>query len=102
MAKSKAAEKLVTVKAAVPVVIWRANRPLTDEQHEELARKLRAERQHVGVELLLVPYSTDVEIAIDDRTAPLPATEEETTELTTTTKETTAPVPDPSGEPSKE
>lgn len=91
MAKSKAAEKLVTVKAAVPVVIWRANRPLTDEQHEELARKLRAEQQHVGVELLLVPYSTDVEIAIDETTDPSPANEE-----------TTAPVPDPSSEPSKE
>ncbi|MEC0107264.1 hypothetical protein P4H27_09980 [Paenibacillus taichungensis] len=76
--KGAQAEKLVTVKAAVPVVIWRANRPLTDDQHAELSRKLKSEQQGVGVELLLVPYSTDVEIAIDqteETTDPKPATE---------------------------
>lgn len=60
--KVEAAEKLAKVVAAVPVVIWRANRPLTEEQHAELANKLRAEQSHTGVEIMLVPNSVDPEI----------------------------------------
>lgn len=66
MAKKRTdAEKLVTIQAAVPVVIWRANRPLNEQQHEELARKLKAEQQRSGVEILLAPHSVDVEVAAE-------------------------------------
>lgn len=64
MAKGKvaAAEKIATVQAAVPVVIWRVNRPLNEDQHAELARKLRVEQEKTGVEIMLVPNSVDIEI----------------------------------------
>lgn len=58
--KKKDVEKLVTVQAAVPVVIWRVNRPLTEQQHQELARKLRAEQERSGLKVLLVPNSVDL------------------------------------------
>lgn len=61
--KAEVAEKLITIQAAVPVVVWKVNRPLTEEQHAELARKLRAEQQNTGVELILVPHSVDLYIA---------------------------------------
>jgi 2,3-bisphosphoglycerate-independent phosphoglycerate mutase len=65
MARKKLdAEKLVTVQAAVPVVIWQANRPLTEQQHEELSRKLQSEQDRTGVKVMLVPNSVDVEIGI--------------------------------------
>ena len=63
MVRKKAdAEKLVTVQTSVPVVIWRANRPLNEQQHEELVQKLKKEETRSGIEILLVPYSVDVEI----------------------------------------
>lgn len=68
MAKKKeAAEQLITIHSAVPVVLWRANRPLNEEQHEELVRKLKAEQTRSGLEILLVPYSVDVEISVEVR-----------------------------------
>lgn len=65
MTRKKEAEKLVTVQAAVPVIIWRANRPLNETQHDDLVRKLKAEEKRTGVEILLVPYSVDVEVAAE-------------------------------------
>ncbi|MDP4095468.1 hypothetical protein OIN60_01505 [Paenibacillus sp. P96] len=66
MARKKSdAEKLVTVQATVPVVIWRANRPLSEQQHEDLARKLQAEQERTGVKVMLAPNSVDVEIGTD-------------------------------------
>jgi hypothetical protein len=66
MTKRKAdAEKLVTVQAPVPVVIWRANRPLTEQQHEEIARKLEVEHERSGLKVMLVPNSAEVEIGVN-------------------------------------
>lgn len=59
--KSKDAEKIVTVQAAVPVVIWQAKRPLNEQQHEELARKLQSEQERSGLRVMLVPHSVDAE-----------------------------------------
>ncbi|WP_274363719.1 hypothetical protein [Paenibacillus thermotolerans] len=59
------AEKLVTVQAAVPVVIWQVNRPLNDEQYDALERRLRASQENTGMRIMLVPYSVDVEVAAE-------------------------------------
>lgn len=63
-AKKKDVEKLITVQTAVPVVIWRANRPLTEQQHEELARKLQIEQERTGLKVMLVPNSVETEIVV--------------------------------------
>lgn len=60
--KTKDAEQVVTVHAAVPVVIWKAKRPLNEQQHEELARKLQSEQERSGMRVMLVPHSVDAEI----------------------------------------
>lgn len=79
VAKKQEAEKLITVQAAVPVLVCRANRPLTEEQHEELVRKLKAEQARTGLEIVLIPYSVDVVVAAElkEVTASDPAKEEE-------------------------
>ncbi|GIO36884.1 hypothetical protein J41TS12_17450 [Paenibacillus antibioticophila] len=63
--KTKDADKVVTVQAAVPVVIWKANRPLNEQQHEELARKLQSEQERSGLKVMLVPHSVDPIISAD-------------------------------------
>jgi len=70
MAKKQEADKLITVQAAVPVLVCRANRPLTEEQHEELVRKLKAEQARTGLEIVLIPYSLDVEVAAELKEVP--------------------------------
>ncbi|MDU4696398.1 MAG: hypothetical protein E6Y08_11320 [Paenibacillus sp.] len=60
--KRKDGEKLITVQAAVPVVIWRATRPLNEHQHKELARKLESEQERSGMKVMLVPNSVEPEI----------------------------------------
>ncbi|MGG1673316.1 hypothetical protein ACIFOE_22295 [Paenibacillus sp. NRS-1783] len=44
------------------VVLWKAPRPLSNDEHEQLATKLRLEQEHSDVKIVLVPYSVDVEI----------------------------------------
>ncbi|WP_174887657.1 hypothetical protein [Cohnella herbarum] len=65
MAKTKDTEKLIIVSAAVPVLICKANRPLNEQQHEELVRKLEAEQARTGLKVLLVPNSADVAVGAE-------------------------------------
>ncbi|WP_059049058.1 hypothetical protein [Paenibacillus senegalimassiliensis] len=60
--KRQDAEKLVTVQAAVPVVIWRSMRPLTEQQHEFVAQRLQAEQERSGLKVMLLPYGVELEI----------------------------------------
>lgn len=46
------------------VVIWKATRPLTETQHEQLRAKLEREQAETGVRIMLVPYS--VEAVVQD------------------------------------
>lgn len=63
--KRKEAEKLITVQAAVPVVIWRATRPLSQEQHQALAKKIELEQERSGLKVMLVPYSVSPELDVE-------------------------------------
>ncbi|MBU5670255.1 hypothetical protein [Paenibacillus brevis] len=67
--KTKDAEQVITVQTAVPVVIWKVKRPLNEQQHEELARKLQIEQERSGLKVMLVPHSVDAEIgaALEDQ-----------------------------------
>lgn len=42
------------------VLIFKANRPLTVQEHEELSQKLRYEEENTGLKIVLVPFSLDV------------------------------------------
>jgi hypothetical protein len=46
------------------VVIWKATKPLTDTQHEQLRAKLEREQAATGVKIMLVPYI--VEAVVQD------------------------------------
>lgn len=63
--KNKDADKLVTVQVAVPVIVWRANRPMNDEQYDALKTRLQAAEAHTGVKVMLVPHSVDVEVSAE-------------------------------------
>ena len=81
MAKKKEAEKLFTISAAVPVLVCKANRPLSEAQHEALARKLEVEQERTGVKVLLVPHSADVTVDAEiEETVEESGKTEETTE----------------------
>ncbi|XID91040.1 hypothetical protein ACF3MZ_21310 [Paenibacillaceae bacterium WGS1546] len=70
MAKKQDASKLVTIQAAVPVLICKANRPLSEELHEQLVRKLKEEEARTGVEILLVPHAVDVTVGAEIKEVP--------------------------------
>lgn len=70
MAKKTEVDKLVTIQTAVPVLICKVNRPLNEEQHEQLVRKLKAEEARTGVEILLVPYAVDVTVGAEIKEVP--------------------------------
>ncbi|WP_242842035.1 hypothetical protein [Ruminiclostridium cellobioparum] len=42
------------------VLIFKANRPLTVQEHEELSHKLRYEEENTGLKIVLVPFLLDV------------------------------------------
>lgn len=44
------------------VLIWKANCPLSEVEHEQLSAKLRFEHEQSGVKIVLVPYSVTVEV----------------------------------------
>lgn len=44
------------------VVLWKATRPLTVQEHEELSAKLKIEGEKTGLTIMLVPFSVEVGI----------------------------------------
>lgn len=42
------------------VLLLKANRPLTVQEHEELSQKLRYEEENTGLKIVLVPFSLDI------------------------------------------
>lgn len=65
--KKKAVEKIITIQTATPVLVWKATSPLTEQQHEELSRKLRHEQEHTGIEMVLIPHSVDANLFFEMR-----------------------------------
>jgi hypothetical protein len=45
------------------VVVWRAVRPLTNIQHEQLRAKLEREQTATGIKIMLVPFSVEAVMA---------------------------------------
>lgn len=57
------AEKLAQVELEKDsVLIFRATKPLTEAEHEQLSKKLRAESKKSGFNCVLAPYSTEVQL----------------------------------------
>ncbi|MFD2614491.1 hypothetical protein [Paenibacillus gansuensis] len=48
----------------IEVLLWKANRPLTVEEHEHLSEKLSFESMKSGIPIVLVPFSVETETAI--------------------------------------
>ncbi|AIQ17065.1 hypothetical protein H70357_10635 [Paenibacillus sp. FSL H7-0357] len=67
MAKKSQATKIEGVdlsnQASETVLLWKATRELSAEEHEQLASKLRLEQEHAGIKIVLVPLSVDVELS---------------------------------------
>lgn len=66
MAKKTQAAKIESVdlsnQASETVLLWKATRELSAEEHEQLSVKLRKEQEHSGIIIVLVPLSVDVEV----------------------------------------
>lgn len=94
MAKKTQAAKIEGVdlsnQASETVLLWKATRELSAEEHEQLSVKLRQEQEHSGIKIVLVPLSVDAEVA--------ELTAEELEALTVTEP---AAEPEPTAEPDK-
>lgn len=68
MAKKTPATKIDGIEVAAitgeTVLLWKATRELSAEEHEQLASKVRFEQEHAGIKIVLVPLSVDVELTI--------------------------------------
>lgn len=53
----------VDLSTDMTVIIWKATRPLTVDEHETLSAKLRFESQESGIPIVLVPFSVEAETA---------------------------------------
>ncbi|AIQ26956.1 hypothetical protein P40081_01080 [Paenibacillus sp. FSL P4-0081] len=66
MAKKTQAAKIEGVdlsnQASETVLLWKATRELSAEEHEQLSIKLRQEQEHAGIKIVLVPLSVDAEV----------------------------------------
>ncbi|MEC0370880.1 hypothetical protein [Paenibacillus chibensis] len=61
--KKDAVEKVDEVKTGDGIVVlWKANRPLSSTEHEQLSEKLRAESSLSGLRIVLAPFSVDASI----------------------------------------
>ena len=62
-AKKDAAEKVDEVKVGEEIIVlWRATRPLSTAEHEQLSEKLRAESSLSGVRIVLAPFSVNASV----------------------------------------
>ncbi|WP_211296386.1 hypothetical protein [Paenibacillus donghaensis] len=49
-------------KVGESVLLWKATRELSAEEHDQLSVKLRQEQEHAGIKIVLVPLSIDAEV----------------------------------------
>jgi len=64
MAKAKKKPEAEPAGELAGVMLWKATKPLTEAQHEQLRAKLEKEQAATGVRVMLVPYS--VEAVVQD------------------------------------
>jgi hypothetical protein len=60
MPRKKTAVDAEVVSTGEAVVVWKAKRPLTTTEHEQLSHKLRFEEEQSGVKIVLMPHVCDV------------------------------------------
>ena len=66
-AKKDQVEKVDEVKAGGEIIVlWRATRPLSTAEHEQLSEKLRAESSLSGVRIVLAPFSVDTSVSVPE------------------------------------
>ena len=56
----KITPEAVEIKQAEGVIYFKAIRPLTVKEHEDLSYKLRYEEENTGLKIVLVPFSLDL------------------------------------------
>jgi len=62
-AKKDPVEKVEEVRAGGEIIVlWKATRPLSTTEHEQLSEKLRAESSLSGVKIVLSPFSVDASV----------------------------------------
>jgi hypothetical protein len=59
-AKKKTSEAEVVKETEAKTIIFKATRPLTEEEHKQLSNKIRYENEKSGVKVVLMPYSCEV------------------------------------------
>ncbi|MDP4158388.1 MAG: hypothetical protein Q8911_01310 [Bacillota bacterium] len=42
------------------IIVFKATRPLTESEHEQLSQKVRYENEKSGVKVVLMPYTCEV------------------------------------------
>lgn len=58
--KEKEMAELVGETTADKVLVFKASRPLTEEEHKQLSEKLRFEEEKSGVKIVLMPFSCEM------------------------------------------
>lgn len=89
MAKKQQVTKIEGIEASAltgeTVLLWKATRELSAEEHEQLSNKLRLEQEHAGIKIVLVPLSVNIEVTVQTVSDPVaepakePAAESELT-----------------------
>jgi len=59
--ETKEAVELAGKTTANKVLVFKAKRPLTEEEHKQLSEKLRFEEEKSGVKIVLMPFSCEME-----------------------------------------
>ena len=57
----KQTPEAVEIKQAEGVIFMKATRALTVKEHEELSQKLRYESENIGLKIVLVPFSLEID-----------------------------------------
>ncbi|WP_207383535.1 hypothetical protein [Paenibacillus solani] len=94
MARGKkiTAEKAEEVKVGEEVlVIWKANRPLSITEHEQLSEKIRFESEHSGARIVLAPFSVEVSVDVQNTVKNAPEGSRKVTEDNPTSEDSVPP-----------
>ena len=59
--KKKTINKVTKIKETETAIIFKANRPLMEEEFEVLSNLVKSEEAKTGLKIILMPYSTDLE-----------------------------------------
>ncbi|MCA4756322.1 hypothetical protein [Mycolicibacterium fortuitum] len=90
------AEKADEVKVGEEVlVIWKANRPLSITEHEQLSEKIRFESDRSGARIVLAPFSVEVAVDVQNTVKNAPEGAQKATEDKPTSEDSVPPAGSP-------